>query len=301
MKAVVYNQYGPPNVLKLTMIDKPVPKSNELLVKIYATSVTAGDWRLRKADPVLARLYNGLLRPRRVKILGFELSGIVEAVGNKVSTFKTGDEVFASCGIKFGAYSEYKCFKEKELITRKPQNLTFEEAATVPIGCLSALKFLEKAKLKSDQSVLIYGASGSVGTYAIQLVKYFGSTVTAVCSTNNTDLVKSLGADKVVDYTKTDFTAGDDRYDIVFDAVGKTSKTKCNPIIKPGGQYISVRGSARHTRQDIERLRDIIETGKVKPVIDRVYHLEDIREAHAYVEQFRKRGNVAVTVADDIE
>ena len=297
MKAVVYNKYGPPEVLQLQDIEKPIPKPDEVLVKVFATSVTAGDWRMRKADPFLARLFNGLFKPRKVNILGFEIAGLIEEVGSKIASFKVGDEVFASCGFGFGGYAEYKCLPENDIIAIKPSNLTFEEAATVPIGCMTALAFLEKAKLKTGESVLIYGASGSVGTYATQLVKYHGAKVTGVCSSKNLELVENLGADGVVDYTKVNVTELEEKFDIVFDAVGKTSKSKCRKILKGNGRYVGVTGSAKHTKELLLKIRGIIEEGKLKPVIDRTYTLDQIQEAHAYVESFHKKGNVAIRVA----
>jgi NADPH:quinone reductase-like Zn-dependent oxidoreductase len=297
MRAVVYERYGAPEVLELREIPKPTPKKNEVLVKVHATTVTAGDWRMRKADPFLARLFNGLLKPRRVKILGFELAGVIEEVGHDVATFKKGDEVFASCGFNFGAYAEYKCIEVNDLIARKPKNMTFEEAAAVPIGGLTASRFIQSSGLNAGGNILIYGASGSVGTFAVQIAKAIGADVTAVCSTSNVDLVKSLGADVVIDYTRDDFTKSPATFDVVFDAVGKTSKSACKTLLKPNGKYVSVTSSPKAGVNDLVRLKELIEAGKLRAVIDRRYTLEQIREAHAYAESFRKKGNVSVSVA----
>lgn len=297
MKAVVYERYGSPEVLELRDIPKPVPKENELLVKIMSTTVTAGDWRMRKADPFLARLFNGLFKPSRVKILGFDLAGVVEEVGSKVTSFKKGDEVFAWCGLKFGGYAEYKCVPVDEFVALKPSNISFDEAAAAPTGGLTALRFLRMASPTSGKEVLVYGASGSVGTYAVQIAKDYGARVTAVCSTDNVELMKGLGVDEVIDYKKQDFTKTSTRFDIVFDAVGKTSRSACKSIMKPGAKYVSVSGSPKISPDDMQILKQLLEKGKIKSVIDRKYPLEQIREAHTYVEGFRKKGNVVIGVA----
>lgn len=298
MKAIVYERYGPPEVLELRDVDKPVPKDNEILVKVHATTVTAGDWRMRKADPFLVRIVNGLFKPSRTKILGFELAGVVEETGKVVTSFRKGDKVFAFCGFKFGAYAEYKCLPEDKRIALMPSNMTFEEAAAVPVGGLTALQFLKMAKVKEGDDVLIYGASGSVGTFAVQIARHFGAKVTAVCSTANVEMVKSIGADKVVDYTKEDFTKLNATFNVIFDAVGKTSRSACKQLLKPGGKYVSVTGNPKANPDDMLVLKSIIESGNLKSVIDRRYTLEQIREAHTYVQQFRKKGNVVVTVSN---
>lgn len=296
MKAVVYERYGSPDVLELREVNKPFPKENEVLIKIYATTVTAGDWRLRKADPFLARLFNGLFKPKRVKILGFEVSGIIEAVGKNVQTFKKGDAVFASCGFRFGGYAEYTCLPVNDVIALKPSNMSFEQAAAVPIGGLTALRLLKQAGIEKGDHVLIYGASGSVGTFAIQIAKALEAKVTAVCSTTNINMVKQLGADEIIDYTKEDFTKTTSRFDIIVDAVGKTSKSACRHLLKPGAKYVSVTGSPKSNPGDLLYLKELIESGKLVSVIDRRYTLEQIREAHTYVESFRKKGNVVINV-----
>lgn len=296
MKAVVYEKYGAPDVLELKDISKPKPKKNEVLIKVHATTVTAGDWRLRKADPFLARIFNGLFKPRRVKVLGFELAGVVEEVGGKVQSLKPGNAVFASCGLRFGGYAEYACLPANELISLKPSNMTFEEAATVPVGGLTALQFLRQSNIKTGDQVLIYGASGSVGTFAVQIARSFGAEVTAVCSTANINLVSQLGAHNVIDYTRVDFRKTEKQFDIIFDAVGKTSKSECKTLLAPGGKYVTVTGSPKSRPDDLIVLKELIESGKLITVIDRRYTLEQIREAHAYVESFRKKGNVVINL-----
>jgi NADPH:quinone reductase-like Zn-dependent oxidoreductase len=274
-------------------------------VKVHATTVAAGDCRMRRADPFAARLYNGLFRPKRAKILGFELAGEVEAVGREVRRFAPGDPVFAFTGFGFGAHAQYRCLAERGkllkvgLVAHKPANMSFEQAAAVPVGGLTAQAFLRRAGARSGERILVYGASGSVGTYAVQLARQLGAHVTGVCSTPNVELVGSLGADDVLDYTKDDFVRCGRVFDVVFDAVGKCSAARGKAVLEKGGRYLSVHGSAKLHEDDLERLKVLIEAGKLTAVVDRLYPLEQIADAHRYVEQGHKRGNVVVTIAHE--
>jgi len=307
MKAIYYTQYGPPEVLHIFELPKPTPRDKEVLVKIHATTVTIGDTIMRSLNipvpgwqKVMARLYLGWNKPKR-PILGMELAGEVEAIGQKVTHFKAGDAVFASTfAVNFGGYAEYICLPENGVLALKPNNLTFQEAAAAPGAGMTALQCLKKGKIRPGQRVLVYGASGAVGTNAVQLAsRHFGAEVTGVCSTANFELVKSLGAGQVVDYARQDFTQSGAIYDVVFDAVGKLSPAQGKKALKPGGSYINVHtdSDGGNTLTNLILLKEIIEAGHLKPAIDRVYPFEQIVEAHRYVEQGHKKGNVVIAVA----
>jgi NADPH:quinone reductase-like Zn-dependent oxidoreductase len=331
MKAVVYTQYGSPDVLQLKEVEKPTPKDHDLLIRIFATPVNFGDILARKFNttsprnftmPALfwlpTRLAFGFSQPRKT-ILGSEFAGEIEAVGKAVTRFKAGDQVFGYRGASFGAYAEYLCMSENGTVTTKPANMTYEEAATVPYGALTALNLLKKVTIQRGQKVLINGASGGIGSAAVQLAKHYGAEVTGVCSTPRLELVKSLGADQVIDYTQEDFTQNGETYDLIFDILGKSSFARCKRSLTPNGRYLlasfkmkqlfqmlwtSITSSKKvvcalslEKREDLVHIKELVEAGSIKTVIDRCYPLEQAAEAHRYVEAGQKTGNVVITVA----
>lgn len=328
MKAIVFRKYGPPDVLQLQEVAKPAPKENEVLIKIHAATVTTGDCEIRRFKIAFLfwlpfRIFMGLRKPRGTKILGMELAGEIEAVGKDVELFRKGDQVFAATGAGFGANAEYKCLSSTRTIAIKPANMPYEEAAAVPIGGLNALHFLRNGNIQSGQKVLVYGSTGSIGTFAVQIAKHFGAEVTAVSSPAGLELVRSLGADHVIDYTKEDFSENGQTYDVIFDTIGKSPFSRSKRSLKKDGIYLlanpglpdmvraiwtSMTGSKKvkfgmaiERAEDMVYLRELIEAGKIKTVIDRTYPLERTAEAHTYVEKGRKQGNVIITVGHDNE
>ena len=321
MKAIIYRKYGSADVFETVDIEKPSPGPNEVLIKVFATTVTSADCMMRRGDTLLSRILLGLFKPKeKFQTLGTEFSGKIEATGKNVKKFNPGDDIYAFRGFGTGCYAQYKCMNETGSIALKPKNMSFEEAASVVDGATTALFFLkEKADIQKGQKVLINGASGSIGTFAVQLAKYFGCEVTGVCSTKNIELVKSLGADKVVDYTREDFTQTDDTYDIIFDTIGKSSFKHCRKALKAKGKYIAtvmtlsillqsfmskfgnnkkvIFGMSVNKIKALNFIRPLIEEGYLKTIIDRQYPLEEINCAHSYVENGHKKGNVVISVS----
>jgi NADPH:quinone reductase-like Zn-dependent oxidoreductase len=322
MKAVVHDRYGPPDVLRLAEVDRPAPREDEILIRVRATTVNRTDCGLRAASPFIVRFFSGLLRPKR-KILGSELAGEVEAVGAGVQEFAVGDEVFGVNDASRGAHAEFVCVREDAPLAQKPAGIGFEEAAAVCDGAILALATLSLSDLHEGRRIVVYGASGSIGTAAVQLARHFDAHVTAVCNTKNVELVRSLGADEVVDYTREDFTRNGKTYDVVFDAVGKHSFRRCRRALAPGGTYFTTdlgflaqnpalvfatrwTGGRRvrlplprYAKESVRFVEELIEAGEYRAVIDRVYPLEQIVEATRYVETGQKTGNVVLTVSPD--
>jgi len=323
MKAVIYTQYGPPEVAQLTEIEKPALQDNEVLIKVHATTVNRTDCGFRSAEYFIVRFFSGLFRPNN-KILGNEFAGTIESVGKAVRIFKPGDKVFGYNDVKFGAHAEYMVMAEDDAIATMPENTSFEEAAPITEGAHYALCDIRAAKIGSGQNILINGATGAIGSAAVQLVKYLGAEVTAVCNTKNVNLVKSLGADEVIDYSKQDFTKLNKQFDVVFDAVGKSSFGRCKPLLKRKGIYMSTElgymsqnpflaiftpllGGKKVlfplptiSKEDVLFLKKLVETGKFRPVIDRRYPLEQIVDAYRYVETGQKTGNVVITITNPV-
>jgi len=309
MKAVICTRYGPPEVLQIQDVPQPTPRDNDVLVKIHATSVHIGDCKIRSLKPGMGpvkdfffkpmmRIMLGFRGPRK-SILGMEFSGTVEAIGGSVTKYRVGDEVFAANDLQFGAYAEYTCIPEDGIISHKPANMSWGEAAVMPNGCMTALMILRKANIQPGQKVLIYGASGSVGTYAVQVAKHAGAEVIGICSTSNLDMVSSLGADRVIDYSKEGFTLDSGSYDVVFDAVGKIPPPKAKTALNEGGVYLNVLSSSNDitlVQKDLLYLKDMVEQGHIKSVIDRTFSIDQIVEAHHYVDQGHKKGNVVVNL-----
>jgi NADPH:quinone reductase-like Zn-dependent oxidoreductase len=329
VKASIWTGYGSPDVLRMGEVEKPVPKDNEVLIKVYAATVTAGDCEMRSLKlPAMIRLpmrfYVGIFKPQRITILGQEYAGVIEAVGSEVKAFQVGDAVFGTTGFSLGTYAEYKCLPANSgdvALARKPGNISFSEAAAVPVGGLEALHFLRQANIQPGERVLINGAGGSIGTIGIQLARYYGAEVTAVDSAEKLEMLRSIGAKHVIDYAAQDFTQTGEMYDVIFDVAGKSPFARSVESLRENGRYLLANpsmadrmrasrpggtrnqrvivGSAGQRSEDLEYLKQLIEAGKIKPVIDRYYSLEQVAEAHHYVESGRKKGNVIITIRPD--